>query len=111
MRTTTPPITIERLRRMLQIRHPRALAAVGAATGNRDPDATKPFSIVAVCACKTHDLVVRGLIPRTTDNPSATRSWMSCVPEAWSSIKIVATLRVGGRLLAGALREICSPIS
>ena len=63
MRTTTPPITIERLRRMLRIRHPRALAAVGAATGNRDPDATKPFSIVAVCACKTHDLVVRGLDP------------------------------------------------
>src|ERR1700724_2683961 len=57
-------------------------ASHGAFSGMR----TKPFSISVVCAFKRMTLSVVGWWRVTPWQPSAIRSWISCVPEALSSI-------------------------
>jgi len=59
-------------------------ASQGAASGRK----TNPFSIVAVSACRRMILSPCGEMRVAREHPAAISSWMSCVPEALSSIRI-----------------------
>ena len=54
---------------------------------------TKPFSIVAVWACRRMILSPSGSYRVTRERPASMRSWISWVPDALSSIKMVVGLK------------------